>query len=72
MNEEFMMMVEMVVFKMIAEGKISIQRTLNNTGEFQLSLNCVLKDDEYSDDMIRHTYVANPEGKFGIKLDDIE
>ena len=46
MNEEFIANVEMVVYKMIEEGKITLQKTINDNGDLRISLNCYLKDEE--------------------------
>ena len=71
MDEEFIQNVEMIIFKMIEEGKIVLQKTVNNKGEIFISLNCILKNDEPEDNGEYLMYVANPEGRFGVKIDDI-
>lgn len=68
MNEDFMMWIEMVVFKMIEEGKIALQKTVNEKGDVNISINCVLKDDEPGDNGECSIYSANPEGRNGVKI----
>lgn len=68
MNEDFMMWIEMVVFKMIEEGKIALQKTVNEKGDVNISINCVLKDDEPGDNGEYAIYSANPEGRNGVKI----
>ncbi len=71
MNEEFMAFIEMVIFKMVEEGKLTIQKTIKENGDMYVSLNCILKNDEPEDNGEYLTFVANPEGKFGVKIGDV-
>lgn len=71
MNEQFMAMIEMVIFKMVEEGKLTIQKRIKDNGDIYLSLNCILKNDEPEDNGEYLTFVANPEGKFGVKIGDV-
>ena len=71
MNEEFIANVEMVIYKMIEEGKIKIQKTIDDKGDFRISLNCYLKDGEPNEYGQFPTYVANIEGRNGVKIGNV-
>jgi hypothetical protein len=71
MNEEFMAYIEMIIFKMVEEGKLTLQKRVKESGEIYVSLNCILKNDEPEDNGEYLTFVANPEGKFGVKIGDV-
>ena len=72
MDDNFIKCVEMVVYKMIEEGKLFIQKTIDNNGDIYISLNTILKNDEPEDNGEYLTYVANYNGKFGIKIGNIK
>lgn len=71
MNEEFIANVEMVIYKMIEEGKLKLQKTINDKGDLRISINCYLKDEEPNEYGQYPTYVANIEGRNGVKIGNV-
>ena len=72
MNEQFIVYIEMVVYKMVEEGKLKIQKTINSENEYYLSLNCILKEDEPDDNGQIPIYIANRNGENGVKIGDVD
>ena len=70
MNEELICFIESVVYKMVEDGKIFIQKNIDNNGSVNLSLNVVLEDDEKDETGNFIKYVANPSGKNGVKINE--
>ena len=70
MNDEFVCFIESVVYKMIEDGKLFLQKHMDNDGKVSLSLNVVLEDDEKDENGNFIKYVANPSGKNGVKLNE--
>lgn len=71
MSDEFVALIEMVVFKMVEEGKLKIQKTIDSKGDYRLSLNCYLKDDEPNESDQYPTYIANIDGRNGVKIGNV-
>ena len=72
MNEKLTCMIEEVVYKMVSEGKLFVQKTCDDNGNIKLSLNVVLEDEEKDKFGNNIKYVANPEGKNGVFLYSIK
>lgn len=72
MNEKLTCIIEEVVYKMISEGKLFVQKTCDSDGNIMLSLNVVLEDEEKDKFGNNIKYVANPEGKNGVFLYSIK
>lgn len=70
MNEELICFIESVVYKMVEDGKLFIQKNIDNNGSVNLSLNVVLEDDEKDETGNFIKYVANPSGKNGVKINE--
>lgn len=70
MNEQLMCFIESVVYKMVEEGKLFLQKNMDNEGNVKLSLNVILEDDEKDENGNFIKFVANPNGKNGVKVNE--